>query len=157
MKHAPYESEILRRMAPGVLSRAGFLGSDVRSLQEILDTDRSTVQSLGLTHERIADCLDEAARAAIAALGRPVDLAGGRLRAVYCEAMGLIPCPWADGTRRPTGELLVTEPARGRQLRYTPLSVHMIRRHGFYEGRGSTYRLDPALVADIFRLEAEPG
>lgn len=153
MKPLPEEREVLQRMAPGVLCREGFLGPDRRGLQEILDSDRAEVERLGTTHEQIARRLGEVCEAAMAALGGEVPVAGGRLRAVFHEAMGYIPSPWGEGLTFPKGEVELSDPRTGRKLRFTPLSVHLIARHGFYQGRGSRYRVEPAEVARMFRLE----
>jgi len=155
MKPSPTEKRILDRMAPGVLCREGFLGTDARPLQEILDTDRSTLERLGCTHEQLAERLGRVCEAAMAACGAPVSVEGGRLMAEYREAMGQIPCPWADAARRPKGEVECTDPQTGRSLVYTPLAVHLIEAHGFYQGRGSRYRLEPADVAAVFRLDEQ--
>ena len=151
MKLTPQERRVLQRMAPGVLCREGFLGGDVRPLPEILDTDRAAVDRLGTTDAELAGCLGRACEAARAALGRQVTLAGG-LTAVYREAMGIIPCPWGDGVKLPKGEVELTDPAAGGKLLFTPLSVHLIEEHGFYQGRGSRYRVEPAEVHRLFRL-----
>jgi hypothetical protein len=155
MKLSPAEQKILKRMAAGVLCREGFVGADTRPLQEILDTDRSTVERLGCTHEQLADRLRRVCEAAMAGLGTPVLVEDGRLTAEYREAMGYIPCPWADAARRPKGEVEITDPRTGRSLVCTPLSVHLIEAHGFYQGRGSRYRLEPADVAALFQLDEQ--
>ena len=153
MKELPEERKIRRRLAAGVLCREGFLGPDRRAIQEILDTDRAEVRRLGTTHEEIAARLGEVCEAATAALGAEVPVAGGRLRAVFHEAMGYIPSPWGDGVRFPKGEVEVIDPETGRTLRFTPLSVHLIGAYGFYQGRGSRYRVEPADAVRMFRLE----
>jgi hypothetical protein len=153
MKLTPRERRIAERMAPGVLCREGFLAPDRRPLGEILAADASAVAALGTTHGELAAHLRAACEAARAALGREVPLAGGRLRAVFREAMGAIPCPWGDGRRLPKGEVEVTDPATGRRLLFTPLSVHLIAEHGFYQGRGSRYRVEPAEAARLFGLD----
>jgi len=153
MKQTPEEQRILQRMAPGVLCRAGFLGDDPRPLQEILDTDRAAVEAAGTTHEALARCLREAYEAAAMAFGADVPVAGGRLRATWHEAMGFLPSPFGGGVRFPKGEVELVDPEAGRTLRYTPLSIHLIAERGFYQGRGGRYRLEPAEVARLFRLD----
>ncbi|HUS90259.1 MAG TPA: hypothetical protein VM695_00370 [Phycisphaerae bacterium] len=153
MKQTPEERRVLERMAPGVLCREGFLGEDPRPLQEILDTDGARVEALGATHEEIARHLREAYEDAAMGFGNEVPVAGGRLRAVWHEAMGFIPSPWGDGARFPKGEVELTDPRTARALRYTPLSVHMIARYGFYQGRGSRYRVEPDQVVAFFGLD----
>ena len=163
MKPSPQEQQIAERMAPGVLCRDGFLGTDGRFLGEILDTDRSTVEALGLTHAQLAAPLRDVMTEAMARYGNPVTLdrttrrpaADGTLRAVYREGMGRIPSPFADGLF-PKGEVELTDVETGEALTFTPLSAHLIGEHGFYEGRGGRYRLEPDAVARIFRLAPPP-
>ena len=163
MKPSPRQRQIEERMAPGVLCRDGFLGTDRRPLGEILDTDRSTVETLGLTHAQIAAPLRDVMAEAMARYGNPVTLdrttrrpaPDGALQAVYREGMGRIPSPFADGLF-PKGEIEVTDVETGEGLTFTPLSVHLIAEHGFYEGRGGRYRLEPDAVARVFGLVALP-
>ena len=150
MKLSPEDSKLMQRMAPGALCRDGFLGDDPRPLGEILDSDRSTVEGLGLTHEDIATALAGAMQAAMPACGAPVAV-GDRLTATYSEAMGRIPSPWGDGVF-PKGEIALTDTATGETILFTPLSVHLISRHGFYQGRRGRYRVEPAAVARLFGL-----
>ena len=151
MKRTPDEERVLQRMAPGVLSRDGFLGADPRPLDEILATDQAQVDDLGITHGEIAGRLREVLAAARDAFGRPVRVGPG-LRAVYREAMGRIPSPWPGEGLFAKGEVELIDELSGRALRYTPLSVHMIAAHGFYQGRGSRYRLEPAEVCRVLAL-----
>jgi len=153
MKQTPEERTIAQRMAPGVLCREGFLGPDGRPLGEILDTDNSTVAGLDRTHEQIAARLGEILRQAVAGLGTPVRV-GERLRCVYREAMGRIPCPWGRCGTFGKGEAELIDTATGQTVRFTPLSVHLIAAHGFYQGRGSRYRLEPQRICRMLGLAA---
>jgi len=158
MKRSPELRRVVERMAPGVLARDGFLGDDPRPLEEILDADRSAVAGLGTSHEELAGRLRDAFERARAGLGTAVCLEGG-LSAVCRETMGRIPCPWGGCGVFPKGEVELTD-ARvpragersGEKLLFTALSVHLIAAHGFYQGRGSRYRLEPAVLARLFRL-----
>ncbi len=155
MKLIPDEKKVMERMAPGALCLDGFLGHDRRTLHEIIEADTNTVARLGTTHEAVADKLGEVVRAAMAGLGRPVEIDGGRMTAVFHDGMGHIPSPWADGVVAPKGEIELTVRDTGRVLRFSPLSVLLIRMHGFYEGHGSRYRLDPGELAELFGLAGE--
>lgn len=156
MKLTPQERQLVDRMAPGVLCAEGFLGTDGRSPGEILAADAHAVESLGLTHERIAAKLDEIMRTAEAAFGNPVSVGEG-LSAVCSDAMGPIPCPWGRCGLFTKGQIDLTDLAGGATLRFTPLSVHLVRRHGFYQGRGSRYRLDPADLARLLDMSTDDG
>jgi len=142
MKPNPYEKSVLERMAPGVLCAEGFLGDDIRELADILDGDAAPVEAAGLTHERIAAMLNDWMQRAIAELGRPVQLSQ-RVTGVWHEGMGRIPSPWPGDGIFPKGECELTDQATGKTLLVTPLSIHMIAAHGFYQGHGSGYRLSP--------------
>ena len=43
----------------------------------------------------------------------------------------------------------------GRYVGETPLSIHLIRAHGFYQGRGSRYRVSPREL--VRRLDMQGG
>ena len=154
MKQIPEERKIAERMAPGVLCREGFLGADTRPLGEILDADNSTVAGLDLTHEQIAARLGEVLRQAVAGLGTTVRVGQG-LTCIHREAMGRIPCPWGRCGTFPKGQAELTEAATGRTLCFTPLSVHLIAAHGFYQGRGSRYRMEPDRLAPVLGMVEE--
>ena len=109
------------------------------------------VESLGLTHERIAARLGEVMQAALEAFGNPVRL-GDQLSAVASDAMGSIPCPWGGCGVFAKGEIELTDARSGKTLRVTPLSIHLIQRHGFYQGKGARYRLEPAELARLLEI-----
>jgi hypothetical protein len=148
MKQMPAEKRITDRMAPGVLSAEGFLGSDPRRYLEIIDADLAEMERLGLDPTALADRLKQIADDAVAGLGTPIRV-GEHLIATWHEAMGRIPCPFGKCGTFPKGEVELTDARTGRTLRFTRLSVHMLREHGFGEGHGSRYRLDPAILAEM--------
>ena len=150
MKRSPQVQRIVQRMASGVLSREGFLGTDPRPLEEVLDADRSAVAALGTTHGELAAGLGGILEKARAALGTPVQVGEG-LSAVHREAMGRIPCPFGGCGTFPKGEVELAGTATGERLVFTALGVHLVAAHGFCGGRGSRYRLDPGAVARILR------
>ena len=150
MKQDPQEAKIVERMAAGVFCREGFLGDDLRPLGEILDADQSTLAGLGVTDAQLAERLGEVLLRAMSALGREAAIDDER-SAVYFEAMGRIPCPFGDGVYA-KGEAQLTDAASGKGILFTPLSVHMIAEHGFYQGRGSRYRFEPEELAEALRV-----
>ncbi|MBU1535256.1 hypothetical protein KKF84_08035, partial [Myxococcota bacterium] len=42
------------------------------------------------------------------------------------------------------------------QITYTDLSIHLIAHHGFYQGRGAHFRLDPAHLVDVLEVPLTP-
>lgn len=156
MKQQPDLQKIQANMQPGSLSAAGFLGTDERNLADILRADQSVVDDLGLTHESIANAMRSLSDAAMAGLGRPVDYAGNYIVVVE-EFMGKIACPFRDNHRSIKRTITATNRKTGQIMSWTDLSVHMIERHGFYEGLGSPYRHDPAALADFLALTGQTG
>ncbi len=142
MKHTPYDESVLERMAPGALCAEGFLGSDHRELGDILAEDDAAVAAAGTTHEQIAAQLDAWMKAATAELGRPAALSDS-VTGTWHEGMGRIPSPWPGDGVFPKGELELVDNRTGRTLLVTPLSIHLIAAHGFFQGRAARYRLEP--------------
>jgi hypothetical protein len=125
------------------------LGSDRRRLAEILEQDQSEVEALGLNQEVIANRLEGLGRIAKEHMGDPVVLEN-RYEVKAVEARGKIPCPWShpDGLF-PKSHVDLKDRVTGETLAWTDLSVHLIREHGFYQGVGSPYRIEPALVKNM--------
>lgn len=151
MKRTPQDDRIVANMQPGVLCSEGFLGSDSRDLAEIISTDDAMVRELGLTHEQLAGALGRACTAAMATYGTPT-IIGDHLQGICGPAMGVIPCPWGHGKTCAKGEIELTDTRTGRVIVFTPLSVHLIEEHGFYQGKGSRYRIEPADAAKLLGL-----
>ncbi len=151
MKHLPRERRIVERMAPGVLCLEGFLGTDPRSLSEIIETDRRTLEKLGLDCPLLARRLEQIHEVAVANLERPV-LVGPELEAAHLSAMGRIPCPWGGCGLWPKGDVVLTDRRTGRSYRFTALSIHLIGQHDFFQGRGHRYRIEPDEIARVLGL-----
>ena len=148
MKENPHIRHIVERMAAGVLSRDGFLGTDFRPLEEILEADGAAVARLGTSHQELGRKLENILIAARAALGSKVEVSD-RLNAVCKEAMGRIHCPWGHCGTFAKGHIELLDTQSGLRIMFTALNVHMITAHGFYQGSGSCYRLEPS---EIYQL-----
>lgn len=141
-------------MAPGVLTIDGFLGSDPRDLIEILEDDDGAVRRCGLTHSRISAALRRLTDAAVGGFGATVT------EDVYevcaCEAMGKLPCPFGHPGLYAKAVIEAQRTDTGHRMTWTALQVHLIEEHGFYEGKGSPYRLDPVELVGFLGLLPEP-
>ena len=142
MKQTPEQNRIQANMQPGALSAAGFLGSDTRNLIDIIRSDGEDVASLGLTHQMIAQKMRAITEQGKAELGRSFQVKSG-LEAVVLDYMGFIPCPFRDRRFFPKRLTRVTDTTSSREVSWSDLNMHMIEAHGFYEGRGSAFRLEP--------------
>jgi hypothetical protein len=151
MKQSPQLSAIQERMQPGRLTLDGFLGSDPRSLTQILDEDANAVRALGLTHEEIAERMRELGEQARKGLGTSV-IVRGVYEVRIADVRGVIPCPWGHPGTYPKTNVSLRNLATNDELAWTALSVHMVRDHGFYQGRGSRFRVDPPTAARALGL-----
>jgi hypothetical protein len=140
-------------MRPGVVSRDGFLGADKRAVAAIVSEDTATVQSLGLTHRRIAGVMARLSRAGRAGLGVGVRVPP-HFEVLVDSARGAMPCPFLDGAILPKTNTTVRNLKLGRAVGYSDLNIHLIEVHGFYEGRGSAYRLEPRALAEVLEVRA---
>ncbi len=123
-----------------------FMGSDSRKLGEILRDDQDMVCSLGLTHDQIAAKLEVLTKAAKTELGDVV-VVDNRYEVNAEEVRGTIPCPWMHpGGLFRKSHVELRDLESGQSLIWTDLSIHLIRKHGFYEGKGSPYRIEPKAI-----------
>jgi hypothetical protein len=135
----------MRRIGMGT-----FLGLDRRRLAEILDDDHDSLNALGLTNEQIASRLEEITHAAKKNLGDPLTLED-RYEVRAEEHRGMIPCPW----EHPQGLFCksyveLRDKKSGVTLIWSDLSIHLIREHGFFQGKGSPFRLEPRVLKQVF-------
>ena len=154
MKQAPELQQAQQRMAPGVLTMDGFLGTDRRELLEILQDDDGAVRRLGLTHAEIGEAMAVLTDRAIAAFGGMVD--HGDHAVCACEAMGQMPCPFGHPGLYYKTVVEAENNATGQTMMWSVLQVHMVAEHGFYEGRGAHFRLEPEALARFIGLLPRP-
>ena len=148
MKQTPEQKRIEDNLRAGALSAEGFLGDDTRSLTDIIRDDQAMVEQLGLSHKTIAARLRALTEAGTTGLGRPV-LIDGYLAVIVEDYRGEIPCPFRDHASFAKQLTTCTDQNSKRAIRWSDLNVHMIEAHGFYEGRGSSFRLEPAEIREI--------
>lgn len=150
MKQTPKLDRIQRLMQPGVISKEGFLGNDTRKLADIIEDDQRLVASLGLTHEMIADVMEEITDAGRETFGSP-KMVGKFLKVTVEGSMGKIASPFGGLYNKENITVLNIE--TNESITWTTLNIHMIRDHGFYQGKGSCYRIEPKNIAKIFKLK----
>ncbi|MBE0601690.1 MAG: hypothetical protein IH607_07865 [Firmicutes bacterium] len=151
MKQSPELERIQNNMMPGALSAHGFMGEDSRKLTDIIQSDLKTLAQLGITQEALADRMEEMTAKGLQGLGRPVTT-DTRFEIAVEEYKGEIPCPFQDKAKANKRQTRVRRLDTGSTIRWTDLNIHMIRDHGFFEGHGSAYRLDPAELAGFLGM-----
>lgn len=146
MKQSPELKLIQDNMMPGSLSAHGFIGDDSRNLTDILRADAKSLKQTGFSQEALADKMQELTDFGIQGLGRPMHMED-RFEIEVEDYMGKLPCPFRDNAKIDKRQTKVRRLDTGVIMRWTDLNIHMIREHGFFEGHGSVYRLDPAKLA----------
>ena len=52
----------------------------------------------------------------------------------------------------PAAEKMLASGLASVDLSFTPLQAHLLREHGFLQGRGSEFRLEPRDLAALYRV-----
>lgn len=150
MKKSPDDQRLEELLRSTRLAAGGFMGNDTRSVFEVIDADAAALCRMGFTAEQLAERMREITKIATAGLGAWVQ-AGERLEAKVDEVKGSLTCPWphpGQFAKRIT-HLRVIE--TGHSISWSDLNVHLIAAHGFFEGKGSAFRIEPEdLIATIF-------
>ncbi|MFH2113383.1 MAG: hypothetical protein ABIJ86_02600 [Spirochaetota bacterium] len=147
MKNTEAEKNALERMKPGAITIQGFLGTDTRSLADIIEADAEEFRRLKLDPEEAADSLERLRDAGQAGLGEPITVEG-RYIVSTGDARGVLPCPYGDGVFH-KNSVTVDDERSGVELIYSDLSLHLLRAHGFCQGQGNPFRLAPEALARL--------
>jgi hypothetical protein len=143
MKKSPQTQQLEDMLHSSQIVSGGFYGDDPRDLSEIIDRDDAEVAALGTTLGELAVKMRAITAEATRGLGLWVDLPGGK-RAKIDEAKGQLICPWPDDEFRCNKRVTTLEnETTGETVFWTDLSIHLIEAHGFFEGRGSVFRIEP--------------
>jgi hypothetical protein len=151
MKQSPSMERIQENMQPGRLTINGFLGEDDRKLVDIIYEDHENITAAGFTNEEIADRMQHFTDIASKELGSPV-----KTEDIYIVSVddhrGIIPCPFSDNFNAGKRNTRFENISLGKTIYWSDLNIHMIREHGFYEGKGSFFRMDTKDIAMILGL-----
>lgn len=156
MKQPPSIRKAQEEMRPGHISLPGFMGVDPRDLAQLMNDDHEAVKALGLTHQRIAQRMRELRDAGLRGLGEFVAVAPC-FEVRVDSARGRLPCPFGERGLHDKTYAIVRNLRLDREITYTDLNIHLVGVHGFYEGRGSPYRLEPRDLQAILDIAPEAG
>ncbi|WP_041083015.1 hypothetical protein [Thermotoga profunda] len=147
MKMSPEYVEAQKNMKPGVISSVGFLGDDTRNLVQIIEEDERIMSQLGLDFEKVAAWMKKMMSKAIKGLGETV-LIDDKWEATIYEARGFIPCPFKDGIFRKR-LVHVRNTVNNAQIDFSELSIHLLEKHHFLQGKGSPFRIEPHVLKQV--------
>jgi hypothetical protein len=143
MKESPKEKNLDDMLHSTALVAGGFMGIDPRHPYEVIEHDTAVLEKLGFCLKRLANRMRELTEQAKPRLGNWVEAVPGKLRVKSDDCKGGLICPWPHPgvfeKSITTAERLDT----GRTLVWTDLNIHMIAEHGFFEGKGAFFRVEP--------------
>lgn len=148
MKQAPKDVHLDMVLRSSALVAGGFMGDDRRSVTEVVDADAGALSRLGVTTSQVAQRMKEITEKATGGLGTWIEI-DEHHQAMVDEARGLLPCPWPHEGYYPKRVTTLKVVASGRTFRWSDLNIHMIEAHGFFEGKGSAFRIEPAELPGI--------
>lgn len=151
MKQTALLDRAQANMRRGKLTRDGFLGTDDRPLIDILDGDQAAVRRLGLTHAEIAARMRHFYEKGKAGLGLATRVAP-HFEVQVESVRGRLPCPFGHGGLYAKTNITVRNLVLQEEVAFTELGVHLVEAHGFYQGRGSPYRMAPAGLVRILEI-----
>lgn len=152
MKENPADQATRERLEPGHLSVDGFLGDDKRPIADIIAADTGIVEAAGLNVETLGNFLEKLHVTADGGWEGRVPMFDGKISVRSDETLGQIPCPFACGAQCHKAEIIVKDADGNDLLRFTPLDAHLIAAHGFFEGKGAHYRIEPQALVVLYRL-----
>ena len=140
-------------MRPGASSQKGFLGRDEKLLAVLAADNEYIVEERGLTHQELAKHLHVLGaigfwQARRKEAGNPFVYHGRRFKIEVTSTRGFQPSPFEDGTKSGSNATLFNLD-NGKKLEYALLVPHLIERYGFYEGKGTPYRVDPRSIVAV--------
>jgi hypothetical protein len=177
MKESPQMKQLEEILRSSKMVAGGFMGSDNRSLPEIIEADMAEVAKSGFSLAQITTRMKEITSAAILGLGnwvlipfrgmQPIttdvvtitehttteeeQAATHELKTRVEEAKGSLVCPWPHPGRFAKRVTEVQLIKTGETIMWSDLNIHMIAEHGFFEGKGSSFRIEPdELIKIIF-------
>ena len=147
MKKTPNDKQIIQRMTEGEWSLKGFLGDDPLGLDRI-DADAGLLNDFDYNLEKMGTLLDKLWKKA--RLYFEDDYIINELKVTVYETKGKIPCPFGHPGIFQKGEMKVS--FKNKTYRFSPLSIHMIKQHGFFGGLKSSFRVEPEELVELSKM-----
>jgi len=139
-------------MRPGANAKAGsdkgFLGDGERLLKVMATDNELVVQRLKLTHQALAIHLLVVAAIGEKTKGGPFLYRGRRFKVTVRFSRGFQLSPFHDDAKT-NADATIENLDNGKKLDYSLLVPLMIERYGFYEGKGTPYRVDPERIVEV--------
>ena len=149
MKQSPRDKKLEEVLRSTKLVAGGFMGTDTRHPIEIIEQDIVALEELGVTAAQVAERMTELTELAKPRLGNWIDSATLKLRVKSEDYKGKLVCPWPHPGLFDKRITTVEHLKSGKQISWTDLNIHMIAEHGFFEGKGAFFRIEPEEIVSI--------
>ena len=154
MKMSPEYTKAQTNMQPGEITQDGFLGEDERPLVDIIAADEQEMAHQGITFEAAAARMRYLMEEGRKGLEEPVTVDDTWIVRVS-EARGFLASPFEDGIFRKVNCQVQLAPGgepAGGEILFSELSLHLFDKYHFLEGRGSSFRNEPAQLKKVLKL-----
>jgi len=148
MKESPQNKKLETVLKSSKLVAGGFMGYDTRSVSEIIDSDTNELSRFGLTSEQVAGRMQQITDIAKSGLETWVRI-DDNLQAKTDEARGFLPCPWPHSGRFVKRITILRRVNTSDTIRWSDLNIHLIDEHGFFQGKGSSFRIEPKKLIEM--------
>lgn len=148
MKLDPEFEKLEEVLRSSIIVAHGFMGNDKRTVNEVIGTDIRALEKLGYDVKHLAQRMQEITDQAIKGLGTWVRIDEHLLSKVD-EAEGPIVCPWPHPGNFAKRITILKNEVSKRTICWTDLNIHMIEEHGFFEGKGSMFQVEPEMLVDM--------
>jgi len=151
MKMTPEYTKAQANMQPGVITADGFLGNDNRPIIEIISGDEAEMKRDELEFDETVAIMRHLMAEGRKGLGEPVTVDGKWMVQVF-EARGFLASPFEDGIFRKINAqvtLLHDGSPTDSSILYSDLSLHLIDKYHFFQGKNASFRISPAAVKRV--------
>jgi hypothetical protein len=148
MNQSPQDENLEQVLRSGKLTAGGFLGVDLRGIDEVIAEDRAMLEKQGYSAAQVAGRMQELRDTARPALGNWVKISD-ILQVKSEDYKGWIGCPWPHTGRFEKRVTTARRSDTGQSISWSDLNIHLIEEHCFFEGKGAFFRIEPQ---DLIRV-----
>ena len=148
MKQTPKEKLIQQNLSGSKFALDGFLGNDRRDYLQIIKDDLRELEELKITNNEIAERLRYFSEKSFEHFAGKV-IIDKIYEVEYQSFRGKVICPFKHKGVYPKGKINLKNLNNGIVISWSPLSIHLIEEHGFFEGEGSNNRLSPKMLKEV--------